>query len=347
MASISRGALIGCGFFARNHMEAWQRAPRARIVAVCDLDPARARAMASRFGVERVYTDAAEMLKSETPDFVDVATTAQSHRQLVCLALAHGAATICQKPFAETLVDAQAMVKAAKDAGRPLMVHENFRWQRPFRKLQQHIAAGDIGDPYFAHISFRHGYDNYRNQPYLAELERFSIMDVGLHLFDLARWLMGEVESLHCRTQRYNPRVRGEDAFVASLRHEADRVSVVDCSFQTMFEPEPFPETVARVEGERGTLELTRGYELKLHRSGSVEAIDAVPPVPSWGERPWHCIQDSVVSIQSHWLDVLDGKVEAQPSGADNLETLKLAFAAYDSAATDTVIDLKKARAAA
>src|SRR6267154_2325087 len=85
MASIYRGALIGCGFFARNHMEAWRREPRAEIVAVCDLDPARARAMASRFGIERVYADAADMLKSETLDFVDVATTAPSHRQLVCL----------------------------------------------------------------------------------------------------------------------------------------------------------------------------------------------------------------------------------------------------------------------
>jgi predicted dehydrogenase len=346
MTLVYRGALIGCGFFARNHMEAWHREPRAKIVAVCDVDQARARAMASSFGVDRVYTDAAEMLKSEMPDFVDVATTAPSHRQLVCLALEHGAATICQKPFAETLADASAMILAARDAGRPLMVHENFRWQRPFRILKQHIAAGDIGHPYFAHISFRHGYDNYRNQPYLAELERFSIMDVGLHLFDLARWLMGEVESLHCRTQRYNHRVLGEDAFVASLRHEGNRVSVLDCSFQTIFEPEPFPETVARIEGEGGTLELARGYQLKLHRRGAAEAIDAVPPVPSWGEKPWHCIQDSVVAIQSHWLDVLDGKIEAQPSGADNFETLKLAFAAYESAATDTVIDLKKARAA-
>ena len=55
---------------------------------------------------------------------------------------------------------------------------------------------------------------------------------------------------------------------------------------------------------------------------------------------------NSVVAIQSHWLDVLDGKIEAQPSGADNFETLKLAFAAYDSAATDSVIDMKKKRAA-
>ena len=104
--------------------------------------------MASSFGVDRIYTDAADMLKSETLDFVDVATTAQSHRQLVCLALAHGAATICQKPFAETVADARFMVLAAQDAGRPLMVHENFRWQRPFRILKQRIAAGDIGHPY-------------------------------------------------------------------------------------------------------------------------------------------------------------------------------------------------------
>ena len=74
---------------------------------------------------------------------------------------------------------------------------------------------------------------------------------------------------------------------------------MLDCSFQTTFEPEPFPETVARIEGEGGTLELARGYQLKLHRRGSVETIDAVPPVPAWGEKPWHCIQDSVVATQS------------------------------------------------
>jgi predicted dehydrogenase len=336
-----RGALIGCGFFARNHMHAWAELRRAEVVAVCDLDVQKARKMAADFGIEAVYRDAAAMLQTEQLDFVDVATTAPSHRPLVCLALEKGLATICQKPFAESLDDARLMVEAARNARRPLLVHENFRWQRPFIAIKRSISSGDIGTPHFAHVSFRHGYDNYRNQPYLAELERFSIMDVGLHLFDLARWFMGDVESLHCRTQRYNPRVRGEDAFVASLRHHGNGVSVLDCSFQSCFEPEPFPETVARIEGERGTLELTRGYQLKLHRAGSVDTLDAAPPVPSWGERPWHGIQDSVVAIQSHWLDVLDGKAEAQPSGDDNFETLKLAFAAYESAATDTVIDLK------
>src|SRR3954454_12600557 len=114
MASIYRGALIGCGFFARNHMEAWHREPRVKIAAVCDLDPARANAMAARFGVARVFTDVAEMLQAEQLDFVDVATTPPSHRQLVCAALDHGIAAICQKPFAESLDEARAMVTASQ-----------------------------------------------------------------------------------------------------------------------------------------------------------------------------------------------------------------------------------------
>ena len=95
-----RGVLIGCGFFARNHMHGWADAPGAEIVGVCDIDPAKAAAFARDFGA-RPFTDAAAMLAELSPDFVDVATTVATHRPLVELALAHGALTICQKPFAD------------------------------------------------------------------------------------------------------------------------------------------------------------------------------------------------------------------------------------------------------
>jgi predicted dehydrogenase len=344
MSERFRGALVGCGFFARNHMHGWQGVDGAEIVAVCDLDAEKARRMAEDFGVPRHYTDMAAMLAAERLDFVDVATTAPSHRPLVCLALDNGIAAICQKPFAETYEDAEAMVRAAERAGRPLLVHENFRWERPFLELAKRLRAGEIGRPFFGHLSFRHGYDNYRNQPYLAEIDRFAIMDVGLHLFDLARWLLGDVASIHCRTQRYNPRVKGEDAFTASLRHENGAVCVVDCSFFTKLEPEPFPQTAARIEGENGTLELTRDYRLLVHHAGRLEVIDVDPPVPAWGARPWHCVQDSVVAIERHWIDVLAGRAEPQPSGADNLKTLRLAFAAYESAERDAAVTIDGSR---
>ena len=335
-----QGALIGCGFFARNHMHGWADAEGAEIIAVCDIDPDKARAFAADFRVPGVYTDAATMLAELRPDFVDIATTVETHRPLVELALAHGALTVCQKPFAASWQDALAMVEAADRAGRPLIVHENFRWERPFRTLRAEIEAGSIGTPFFARLSFRHAYDVYANQPYLAEIEDFGLMDVGLHLFDVARFLMGDVAKLACMTQRLNPIVRGEDAFTALLRHTSGAVSSVECSFYSKAVPDPFPETFARVEGPEGTIELTHGGRLRVQRDGAVREIDADPVPPAWATRPWHVVQDSVAAFEAHVVDVLSGDAEPQPSGRHNLETLAMALAAYRSAARDEVVDL-------
>ncbi len=338
---IYRGALIGCGFFARNHMHGWADAEGAQIVAVCDRDRAKAEAFARDFGVDGVWDDATAMLETVRPDFVDVATTVESHRPLVELSLGHGALTVCQKPFAPSYADGLAMVEAAERARRPLIVHENFRWQKPFRTLRARLDAGAIGRPHFARIVFRHGYpDLYRNQPYLAEVEDFALMDVGLHLFDVARFLLGDVTRLGCETQRLNPKVRGEDAFAALLRHRGGAVSSVECSFFSTIAPDPFPETLVWLEGETGTLELTNRYQVRLHRDGAVEEFDAEPATPAWGARPWHAVQDSVAAFEAHVVDVLAGRDEPQPSGRHNLETLAMALAAYRAAARGETVDL-------
>lgn len=335
---MKRGVLIGCGFFARNHMQAWNGLAGVEIVAVCDIDVAKAKAMAADFGVSAFYTDAELMLRETKPHFADIATTSASHRQLVELAAFHHVAAICQKPFADTLADAEAMVAACAHANVPLVVHENFRWQKPFMMMRQMIDSGQIGRPHFARFSFRHGYDNYKNQPYLAEIERFTIMDVGLHLFDLARHFMGDVEALSSTTQRLNPKVRGEDAFTALLKHQNGSTSICDCSFQSHRSPEPFPQTLAEIEGPLGSLILGADYSLAFHSAAGLVQINTAPEIPAWGAAPWHGIQDSVISFESHVLDVLSGRAEPQPSGADNLKTLALALAAYESAATGKTI---------
>ena len=336
-----RGALIGCGFFARNHMHGWAIVDGAKVVAVCDRDGSKAEKFRAEFGVDESYSDAAEMLAKEVVDFVDIVTTAESHRPLVELAARHGKAIICQKPFAETMADAQAMVYAAETAGVALIVHENFRWQRPFIEIAHRIRRGHIGKPAFARISFRHGFNNYVNQPYLAEIERFTIMDVGLHLYDLARHLIGDVVTLSCRTQRLNPIVKGEDAFTAMLGHVDGACSIIDCSFFSKIDPEPFPQTTAWIEGSDGTLELATGYRLIEHHAGWSEISNVEPEVPVWGEKPWHVIQDSVVNFQRHAIDAFNGTAQPQPSGADNLKTLALALASYQAAERGSVILMK------
>ena len=339
------GVLIGCGFFARNHMQGWAGLPGVEIIGVCDLDPVRSQAFAQEFATT-AYTDAEAMLAELKPDFVDIATTVVSHRALVELAAHYTKLVICQKPFAETLADGAAMVAACRATGTRLIVHENFRWQLPFKALKAALDQGKIGQPKFLRLSFRHAFDVYANQPYLAEVHDLALTDIGLHLFDLARHLMGDVTRVFCETQRLNPAVKGQDAFLASLRHSSGAVSSVDCSFYSHQAPEPFPETLAWLEGDSGTLEITRGYCLRLHRNGLVTQTNVEPEVPSWGSKPWHGVQDSVIAFQSHAIDTLDGLSLPQPSGAHNLETLALTLAAIQSAHSGQAIEIAAFRAA-
>jgi D-apiose dehydrogenase len=341
MARPLRGAVIGCGFFAENHLNAWRDlSPKVEIVAVCDRDRSRAEAARERFGAAAAYGDARSMLEAERLDFVDIVTTVQTHRPLVELVAAHELPVICQKPFANDMTEARAMVDACAGAGVPLMIHENFRWQNALMAVKGIIGAGQIGRPFFGRINFRHAYDIYATQPYLATEQRLAIQDLGIHLLDLARFYLGEATRLYCRTDRINPAVRGEDAVVVLLDHANGAKSVIDFSFYTHTEPDPFPQTLVRIEGERGTVELHEGYRLVLTGHGSREERHVEPAVPMWGRRPWHVIQESVVNIQRHWVECLRSGTEPATSGRDNLETLRLVEAAYASAASGQAVEM-------
>ena len=212
-----RGAVIGCGFFARNHLHGWREVDGVAIVAVCDIDVERARSAASEFRVPRYYGDVSEMLERETLDFVDVVTQPVSHAALVRLAAGRGVHAICQKPLATSLAQAREMVDTCADAGVRLMVHENFRWQTPMRELK--AAAAAIEPLSFARIRFRSAFDVYAAQPYLARDGRFILYDLGVHLLDLGRFFVGEVE----RVLRRHPRLLRGPRGPRSRRRRAHR----------------------------------------------------------------------------------------------------------------------------
>lgn len=335
------GTLVGCGFFAQNHLHAWNDLEGVDIVAVCDVDGARAEATARRYGIPRYYVDTDKMLARERPAFIDIVTTVPTHRQLVEVAAGRGVPAVCQKPFAESLADASAMVNACAGAGIPLMVHENFRWQRPILEASKTLASGKIGTPFFGRVSFRHDFDVYRNQPYLAEVERFAILDVGIHLLDVARFLFGEVTRLSCTTQSVNPTVRGEDVATILLEHAGGTTTIVDCSFFSHVRPNPFPDTLLEIDATEGSVRLSQGGKLLTVADDKASERNVYPPIASWMTPPWHTIQDSVRNIQSHWLDCLKRGSDPDTSGADNLKTLRLGFAAYDAAAAKSVVSVE------
>lgn len=336
-----KGALIGCGFFAVNQMHAWNDVDGAKIVAICDRDPDRLKTVGDQFGIERRYHDANALFADGGFDFVDIATTVQSHRVLVEMAAQHKVPTICQKPFAKTLTDARAMVAACRVAGIPLMVHENFRWQTPIQAVHKVLDAGSIGTPFWGRFSFRSGYDVFSGQPYLAQGDRFIIEDLGIHTLDIARYILGDVLTVTARSKRVNPSIKGEDVATILLDHESGATSIVDVSYATRLSREPFPETLIELDGSEGTIRLTQGYRLEVTNANGTTTTDVSPKLLSWASRPWHNIQESVYAIQQHWVDQLKLGVEHSTSGTDNLKTFALVEGAYESAACGQAIDVR------
>lgn len=118
---------------------------------------------------------------------------------------------------------------------------------------------------------------------------------------------------------------------------------VVDCSYGSSQAPDPFPQTSVRVEGSDGTIELARhGFQLSVYRGDKPASQRTVSPAPrDFHTAPVEAIQDSVYNCQSHWLDCLRSDTwPAATSGRDNLNTLALVDAAYDSAARQDVVPL-------
>lgn len=335
-----RGALVGCGFFAVNQMYGWNDVEGVSIVAICDRDPERLKLVGEQFGVERRYTDAAQMFAGGGFDFVDIATTVNSHRALVEMAATHKVPAICQKPFAPTLADAKAMVAACDIAGIPLMIHENFRWQTSIQAVRKALDSSAIGTPFWGRFSFRSGYDVFSGQPYLADGKRFIIEDLGIHTLDIARYILGDVTSLSARTKRVNPKIRGEDVATILLDHDNGATSIVDVSYATRQSVETFPETLIELDGTEGSLRLSQGYELQVTNAEGTTNTDVAPILLPWASRPWHNIQESVFAIQQHWADCLRRQEEPCTSGADNLKTLALVEAAYESAASKATVEI-------
>ncbi len=339
MGKTLRGAVIGCGFFAANHLNSWRQMEDVDLVAVCDRDEGKAKAAAATFGVPRSYTDAAEMLAAEKPDFVDIVTTMPTHRPLVELAASLGIPIIVQKPFAPTIADCHAMVNAAAAAAVPLMVHENFRFQTPLKAVRSVLDEGVIGKPFYGRITWRTAYDVYANQPYLATEERFIILDLVIHLLDVARFLFGEVDGLTCRTASVKPGIKGEDSAVLLLGHESGTASVIEATYQSRQDPDPFPQTLIQIDGADGTIALTPDYQLQVVSPAGTMRRSVEPALLPWAKKPWHLVQESVLATQRHWVDCLKNGREPDTSGADNLKTYALCEAAYASAARGKTVD--------
>ena len=333
-------AIIGTGFWARYQLAAWRELPGARCIALCNRTRAKAEALAKEFGVPAVCEDAEEMLQREKPDFVDIITDVETHSRFVHLAAAYKTPVICQKPLAPSIAEAEKMIAACAAENVPLSVHENWRWQTPIRELRKVLDSGVIGSVFRARIDYCNSFPVFNNQPFLKTLEEFILADMGSHIFDVARFLFGEAACLYCQTHQITPGIMGEDAASVMLRMHSGATVTVNLSYASRVEHDRFPETFIHVEGTLGSVELAPDYWLRITTQRGTETRRCPPPVYGWADPRYALVHSSIVACHSDLLQSLQTNTVPETSATDNLKTLKLVQAAYDSARGNCAVNI-------
>lgn len=347
MSKPLRFVLLGAGFWARYQLAAWGEQAGVTCVGVCDPDRERAKRLAASVGAA-VFTDPIEALDTARPDFADIVTPVGTHASLVRLCAERGIGAICQKPLAPTPGEVAAMLDDCRKAGVPLLVHENWRWQAPLRAAREILRSGRIGQPFRARLTFSCSFPVFDNQPFLRTLEKFILTDIGSHVLDTARFLFGEAERVYCETHRINPTIQGEDVATVMMpmrRADAARATTVICemSYASRTEHERFPQTYLFVEGEIGSLEIGPDYLVKVTDAEGTHTRRVPPPRYAWADPAYDLVQASMVPCLVDLLSGLRGG-SAETTGEDNLQTVRLIAAAYESARTESAVQPQEMR---
>lgn len=328
-------AVFGTGWWSQFQIAGWLELDCVNIIALYNRTISRAEKMANRFDIPRVYDDPGNLLRNENPDFIDIITEVQAHAPLVFLAAKYKVPVICQKPMAPDLETCSRMVEACSRAGIPFFIHENMRWQKPIRTIKRIIESGQIGRPFRARLRMV-GYDDYTNQPLLKTVEHLVIADIGSHLLDVVRFLFGEPHSLYCRHFRTRSDIVGDDVATIMLQC-GDVTCTCEMGNATFNEWDAEFPTFILVEGTQGTLNLGPDFKIRIDNEEGSQERRYPPPSYPWANNEF-ALHASIVDCNAHLLQAIQTGKPAETSGMDNLKTMKLVFASYQSSEQNRVM---------
>jgi len=313
-----RLGFLGLGWIGRHRMEALVATGQAEIVALADSDPAMLAALETAPGAQRGGT--LDDVLAARPDGVVIATPSALHAAQTVAALQAGAAVFCQKPLGRDAAETREAVDAARRADRLLATDLSYRHTAALRAVEAELRGGGLGEILAVDLTFHNAYGP--DKPWFRDRALSGggcLIDLGVHLVDLALWLL-DWPGIACRTahlraggQRLTPDgAEVEDFAMATLETDSGLPVRLACSWN-------LPagcDAVIRVEihGTRGGLSVTNVngsfYDFEARRlDGRQSHLLAAPP-DDWGGR-----------AAVDWLDRLAGGARFDPE-CERLVTL-------------------------
>ena len=321
--------IIGAGLQGQRRASALRGLGTSRLAIVADSDAIRAQTLAQSDGADHT-TRWQDVIERPDIDVVIISTPPHIHAEVAIAAARAGKHVLCEKPLARTVEEASAMVAAAAASGTRLSCGFNLRYHPAVQAVRRWVDEGVIGDITFVRCRYgiggRAGYEtDWRVQP--ATSGGGQLMDQGAHAIDLCRWFLGDVADVTAVVDTaYWPIAPVEDNAFVLLRGSSQRIASLHVSWTQwtpLFSLEVFgTDGFATAEGLGGAYGTERAT---IGRRDFTAPFAETTTEFRGGDRSW----------TAEWLELLSSIAENRPplaSGADGLEVLRVADAAYRSA---------------
>ncbi|MGD0263092.1 MAG: Gfo/Idh/MocA family oxidoreductase [Verrucomicrobiota bacterium] len=373
--------LIGCGFMGRTHSNASRKVNnffdleyQPVLKAVCDLDEARARAFAAKWGYESYETDWRKLIARKDIDLVDITVPNDMHREVAVAAAQAGKMILCEKPLARTAPEGLKMVEAVEKAGVPNMVSYNYRRIPAITLAKQLIDEGRLGRIFHYRAKFLQDWTISKDLPQGGPgLWRLDVKVAGsgvtgdllAHCIDTALWLNGGIDQVNAMTE----------TFIKQRKHtetgKVEKVGIDDaCAFLARFRNGSLAtfESTRYARGHKAlyTFEINGEHASifwDLHDLHRLQYFDHRDEGRVRGWRNIHVTDGDHPYMGKWWVpglqigyehsfvhqlaDFLDGvarRKPARPTFRDALETQYVCDAVLKSAKTSRWVKVAKAR---
>jgi myo-inositol 2-dehydrogenase / D-chiro-inositol 1-dehydrogenase len=333
--------LVGSGFIAQLHAEAFARSHVAAVRAVASRSAAHAEAFARQWSIPAWCTDVGELVARSDVDLVCVGAPNALHRDIVIAAAQAGKHVICEKPLARTLAEADEMIAACATAGVKLMYAEELCFAPKYVRAKQLADEGALGEVYLARQAEQHSGPH---SDWFWDPEQSGggvLMDMGCHGIEFARWVHGKppVRSVSAETALFmhHERPTVEDYAVVWVGFEGGRAGLVEVSWA---KPGGMDDR-AEIAGSKGITyaDLLRGSSLTTYSDvGYGYSVEKASDTRGWTftmfDELWNYGYPQELE---HFARCVAEDLPPRETGEDGRAVLEIIYAAYRAAACGRV----------
>lgn len=340
-------ALIGCGRIAVNHIKAAVN-NKLDIVAVCDPIPEAMENLLAKYGLEKDdaihrYSDYREMITTEKPVLVGIATESGLHAEIALFCIDHGVNLIIEKPMAMSIADADEIIRRSEARGVKVSACHQNRFNVAVQETRKALEAGRFGKLSHGsvHVRWNRNQDYYTQAPWRGTWAQDGgcLMNQCIHGIDLLRWMMGdEVEEVYGVTrQQFHHYLEAEDVGMAVVKFKNGAIGTIEGT--TNVYPKNLEETLY-IFGETGTVKIggTSTNNIDVWNFADENAADAKNK--GFQEATSNVYGNGHTSLYADVIDAIEHDRKPYVDAVAGRNALEMILAIYQSSAEGKPVKL-------